>query len=125
MFIDPPAIVDVNVTERCINDFTISWTAASDEEGISYGVTLLPLHVNRSTTVDSYNFTGLMPATSYEVSIFSRINTCMGNPNAMTVTTVAVEVAVPQSELIVMHCASVVLVKTESKSVPLLKLKVK
>ena len=105
LFIDPPAIVDVNVTERCINDFTISWTAASDEEGISYGVTLLPLNITANPIMDtSYNITDLMPATSYTVHVFSAINTCIGIPDVTTVTTLAVEVAVPQSELlIIMH----------------------
>ena len=104
-FIDPPAITSVDLSNICTNDFTLSWTAASNEEGISYGVTLLPLNVTANPIMDtSYNITDLMPATSYTVDVFSAINTCMGIPDVTTVSTLAVEVGVPQSELlIIMH----------------------
>ena len=104
-FIDPPAITSVDPSNICTNDFTLSWTAASDEEGISYGVTLLPLNITANPIMDtSYNITDLMPATPYTVHVFSAINTCIGIPDVTTVTTLAVEVAVPQSELlIIMH----------------------
>ena len=103
--IDPPAITSVDPSNICTNDFTVSWTAASDEEGISYGVTLLPLNITANIIMDtSYNITDLMPATSYTVHVFSAINTCIGIPDVTTVTTLAVEIAVPQSELlIIMH----------------------
>ena len=106
-FIDPPAITSVDPSDICTNDFTVSWTAASDEEGISYGVTLilLPRNITANPIMEtSYNITDLMPATSYTVHVFSAINTCIGIPDVTTVTTLAVEVAVPKSELlIIMH----------------------
>ena len=91
-FIDPPDITGIEVTEVCTNDFTVSWIAASNEEGLSYGVTVSPSNINADPIMEtSYNFTGLMPATSYIVSIFSRINynTCVGIPNNTTITTLA------------------------------------
>ena len=98
-FIDPPAITAIEFTEVCTNDFTVSWTAASNEEGLSYSVTLLPLNISVNPTMDtSYNFTGLMAATSYVVSIFSRIKMCLGIPDEMIVTTLAMEAGLPQSE---------------------------
>ena len=35
-FIAPPAITAIEVNEICTNDFTVSWTPASNEEGLSY-----------------------------------------------------------------------------------------
>ena len=57
----------------------------------------------------SYNVTGLIQNTTYTVSVFSRLATtvltpCIGFPNITTITTLAVEAGVPQSELIVMLC---------------------
>ena len=105
-FIDPPAITVMNVTEVCTNDSTVSWTAASNEEGISYDVTLLPLNISVNPMMNtSYNFTGLMPATDYVVSIFSRINTCSGISTTTNLSTLSVEAGVPQSELTVMLCS--------------------
>ena len=91
--VDPPAITTVEVTGRCTNDFTVSWTAASNEEGLSYIVSLLSAG---------------MPNTTYTVFIVSRLRTplitpCLGIPYTTMVTTLSVEEGVPQSELIVMH----------------------
>ena len=101
-FIDPPAITAMEFTKVCTNDFTVSWTADSNEEGLSYGVTISSLNINADLIMDtSHNFTELKAATSYEVSIFSRINTCLGIPDTTMVTTLTVEAGVPQGELIV------------------------
>ena len=106
-YIDPPAITAIEVTEVCTNDFTLSWTTASNEEGLSYIMTLLPLNISVNAITDtSYNFTGLMPATSYEVNVMSKINTCLGIPNKITVITLAVDAGLPQSELIVVNMCS-------------------
>ena len=107
--VDPPAITTVEVTRRCTNDFTVSWTTASNEEGLSYTVSLLPAGMAVDPVVDtSYNFTELMPNTTYTVSIVSRLGStlitpCLGIPYTTMVTTLAVEEGVPQSELTVMH----------------------
>ena len=104
--IDPPAITSIVVTEVCTNDFTVSWTAASNEEGLSYGVTVSPSNTTAAPILEtSYNFTGLMPATSYVVSIFSTIDysTCVGVPYNTIITTLAVEDGVPQSELSIVN----------------------
>ena len=108
--VDPPAITTVKVTGRCTNDFTVSWTAASNEEGLSYTVSLLLTGMAVDPVVDtSYNFTELMPNITYTVSIVSRlgntlITPCLGIPYTTMVTTLTVEAGVPQSELIVMYC---------------------
>ena len=99
--IDPPAITSIEVTEVCANDFTVSWTAASNE-GLYYGAIVSPLNISVAPILEtSYNFTVPMPATSYVVSIFSIIDysTCVGIPNNTIITTLAVEDGVPQSEL--------------------------
>ena len=103
--INPPAIIAIEVTEVCTNDFTVSWTAASNEEGLSYTVTLSSPSMINDTVVDdmmntSYNFTNLMPNTAYDVSVVSRLtSTCLGIHNTTVVTTLTVEAGVPQSEL--------------------------
>ena len=103
-FVDPPAITAVEVTEVCTNDFTISWTAASNEEELSYNVMLSLLNISVNSLMDSsYNFTGLMPATSYVVNVFSMINNCLGIPNTTVITTLTVEAGVPQSALVVVN----------------------
>ena len=52
----------------------------------------------------SYNFTDLMPNTTYNVSVASRLsNTCVGIATTTMVTTVTVEAGVPHSELSVMY----------------------
>ena len=100
-YTDPPAITVMNVTEVCTNDFTVSWTAASNEEGISYTVTLLPLNVSMNPMMDtSYNFTGLIPATDYVVNVFSILNNCPGISTTTMVTTLMVDEGVPQRELV-------------------------
>ena len=104
-YIDPPAVTVIEVTEVCTNDFTLSWTAASNEEGLSYTVTLSSPSMMNHTVVDvmmntSYNFTDLMPNTAYDVTVVSRLaSTCVGIRNTIMVTTLTVEVGVPQSEL--------------------------
>ena len=107
--IDPPAITTVEVTGRCTNDFTLSWTAASNEEELSYTVSLLPPGTSEDLMDTSYNVTGLTPDTTYTVSVNTRLTTtlltpCLGFPNIITNTTLTVEAGVPQSELIVIHC---------------------
>ena len=98
----PPAITGVEVNEKCTNDFTVSWTPASNEEGLSYVVTLISqsgvIFVD-STMNTSYTFTGLTPNTDYSVFIVSVLNSCSGTHNAIIVTAVTVEAGVPQSEL--------------------------
>ena len=99
----PPAITAIEVNEICTNDFNVSWTPASNEEGLSYNVTLSlqsgVILVSDSTMDTSYNFTGLTPNTEYNVSIVSVLNSCTGTLNTMLLTTVTVEAGVPQSKL--------------------------
>ena len=108
-FIDPPAITGIEVTEVCTNDFTVSWTAASNEEGLSYNVTLLSPSMMNGRVADavmdtSYNFTDLMPNTVYNVSVASRLsNTCVGIASTIMVTTLTVEAGVPHSKLSIMY----------------------
>ena len=104
LYIDPPAITAIEVTKVCANDFTVSWTAASNEEGLSYSVTLLPTSGGGAvvdTLMDtSYNFTDLMPNTAYDVIVASRLTgKCSGINNTKMVTTLTVEAGVPQGEL--------------------------
>ena len=101
MFIAPPAITAIEVNEICTNDFTVSWTPASNEEGLSYNVTLSlqsgVILFSDSTIDNSYNFTGLAPNTEYNVPIASVLNSCTGTSNAIMITTV--QAGVPNSEL--------------------------
>ena len=108
MYVDPPAITAIEVTEVCTNDFTVSWTAASNEEGLSYTVTLSSPSMMNDTVVNammntSYNFTDLMPDTNYQVSVASRLTstTCVGFATTTVFTTLTVEDGVPQSELLI------------------------
>ena len=57
-----------------------------------------------STMDTSYNFTGLTPNTAYNITVASVLNSCLGTSNTIMLTTVTVEIGVPQSELIVMNC---------------------
>ena len=112
-FIDPPAVT-VEATGMCTNDFTASWTATSNREGLSYLVLLLPPSMANGLTLDSimdtsYNFTELgdntrlMPNTTYSLSVNSRLGpslTCLGIPKTIMVTTLTIEAGVPQSELL-------------------------
>ena len=105
----PPAITAVEVNEICTNDFTVSWTPASNEEGLFYAVTLLQPGMMTAMILDStmdtsYNFTGLTPNTAYIVSVASVLNSCLGTPNTIMHTTLTVEAGVPNSELTVMNC---------------------
>ena len=98
-----PAITAVEVNEICTNDFTVSWTLASNEEGLSYDViVLLQSNVifSDSTMNTSYTHTGLTPNTGYNISVASVLNSCLGTPNTILLTTATVETRVPQSELI-------------------------
>ena len=99
----PSAITAIEVNEICTNDFTVSWTPASNEEGLSYNVTLLlqsgVIFISDLTINTSYNLTGLTPNTNYSVSIASVLNSCTGTPNTIMITTVTVEAGVPQSKL--------------------------
>ena len=87
----------------CTNDFTVSWTPASNDTGLSYNVILslqsVVILVSDSTMDNSYNFTGLTPNTNYSVSIVSVLNSCTGTPNTIILTTVTVEAGVPNSEI--------------------------
>ena len=110
MYIDaaPPAITAIEVNEICINDFTVSWTPASNEEGLSYDVILLRSGISNGIRLDSamntsYNFTGLTPNTAYNITVASILNSCSGTSNTIILTTLTVEAGVPQSELIVMN----------------------
>ena len=104
-FIDPQAITAIEVTKVCTNDFTVSWTAASNEEGLSYTVTLSSPSMMNDAVVDaivdtSYNFTDLIPNTAYAVTVVSRLaSTCVGIANTTMVTTLTGTEGVPQSEL--------------------------
>ena len=99
----PPAITAINITDICTEDFTVSWTAASNKEGLFYTVTLSSSDtaIETFTTMDtSHPFdTNITANTSYVVSIFSGVNMCSGIPNETMVTTLTVEEGVPQSEL--------------------------
>ena len=48
---------------------------------------------------NSHNFADLIPNTTYNVSVASRFDTCLGIYSTMLITTLAVEEGVPQSEL--------------------------
>lgn len=105
MFIAPPPdITAIEVNETCTNDFTVSWTPASNEEGLSYSVTFSlqsgVIIVSDLRMNTSYNFIGLTPNTEYNVSIVSVLNSCTGTPNTIMVTTVTEQPEVPQSKLI-------------------------
>ena len=106
LFIAAPPITAIEVNEICTNDFAVSWTPASSEEGLSYNVTLLRSSMmNGIFTIDtSYNFTGLTPNTAYIVTVASILNSCSGTPNTIMRTTLTLEAGVPQSKLTVMNC---------------------
>ena len=103
--VDPPAITTIEIAEVCINDFTVSCTAASNEEGLSYVVTLLPPSggvIGADLMMDtSYNFTDLFPDATYNVTVASRSRStsCVGIPNTIMVTTLTVAEGIPASEL--------------------------
>ena len=114
----PPAITAIDITETCTNDFTISWTAASNEEGLSYTVTLSSPSMMNDTVVDAmmntlYNFTDLMPNIPYEISIFSKDNKCSGIPNELLVTTLMEGTGEPQGEL--HYCCEYVPLKLQGR----------
>ena len=95
LVIDPPATTITEVSDRCANDFTMSWTIASHDEGLSYpviifldGVTVVPMMNNFQ------NFLDLMPNTTYNVSVASRFDTCVGICNTRLITTLALEACI-------------------------------
>ena len=64
--------------------------------GMTGGITL---HSMMNT---SYNFTDLIPNTSYNISVVSRLaSTCLGIHNTTMVTTLTIEAGVLQSELLI------------------------
>ena len=98
-----PPIDSITVNETCSNDFTVSWTATSDDIRLSYNVTLSPpSSVALITTMDnSYNFTGLMPNTVYNIAIRAgEILQCLGAPTAMMITTPTSGPVVQNSEFL-------------------------
>ena len=108
MYVAPPAITAIEVNEICTNDFNVSWTPASNEEGLFYDVILLQSSMSNGIRLDStmdtsYNFTGLTPNTAYNITVASVLNSCSGTPNTIMLTTVTVQAGVPQSELTVMN----------------------
>ena len=110
LYVDPPVITTVEVTGRCTNDFTLSWATASNEEGLSYTVSIVSDEISEDVMDTTYNVTELTPGTTYTISVNTRLTTtsftpCLGFPN-ITNTTLTVEAGVPRSELIVvMHCS--------------------
>ena len=109
-FVDPPAITAIEATGVCTNDFTVSWTAASSEDEISYGVTVFPPSMMSGMAIGpimdtSHNFTDLMPNTIYNITVTStvRSTSCVGITNTIMVTTLTVAEGVPASELIVVN----------------------
>ena len=105
--IDPPAITTADIIEVCTNDFTVSWTTANNEEGLSYDVMLFSPSMMNGIVVDammytSYNFTDLMPDVDYNVSVASRLTSmCLGIAHTISVTTLKVGAGLPQGKLIV------------------------
>ena len=108
--IDPPAITAADIIEVCTNDFTVSWTTANNEEGLSYDVMLFSPSMMNGIVVDammytSYNFTDLMPDVGYNVSVASRLTSmCLGIAHTISVTTLKLEAGLPQGKLIVVIC---------------------
>ena len=106
-FIDPPAITAIDITDVCTNDVTLSWTSATNEEELAFVVILSPPGMMSGTATDviidtSYNVTGLMPETTYNVSVATtfRSISCVGNPNTTVVTTLTLAAAAePEREL--------------------------
>ena len=103
----PPAITTADIIEVCTNDFTVSWTTANNEEGLSYDVMLFSPSMMNGIVVNvmmdtSYNFTDLIPDTDYNVSVASRLTSmCLGIAHTIPVTTLMVEAGLPQGKLIV------------------------
>ena len=92
---------DIEDTDICTNDFTISWDST---EGLAYIVRILPPSMMGGMSVGptmdtTHTFTDLMPNTVYTVSVTSMMDTCTGIPNTVMVTTLSEEVGLPQSEL--------------------------
>ena len=108
--IDPPAITTADIIEVCTNDFTVSWTTANNEEGLSYDVMLFSPSMMNGIVVDammytSYNFTDLMPDVDYNVSVASRLTSmCLGIAHTISVTTLKLEAGLPQGKLIALIC---------------------
>jgi len=104
MYLVPPN-TDLQSSGVCINDFVVSWTPASNEEGLSYAVTISRSDVvnDTGTVIGSiresfHNFTGLLSDTAYIISVVSILKTCEGNPSRTMVTTLSAREGV-QSEI--------------------------
>ena len=83
----------------------MSWTPASNEEGLSYAVKISRSDVvnDTGTVIDSitesfHHFTGLLSDTAYIISVVSILKTCEGNPSRTMVTTLSAKEGV-QSEI--------------------------
>ena len=95
----------IKFTEVCTNDFTVSWDST---EGLTYTVSILPPSMADGMSVgprmDTQNtFTDLIPNTVYAVSVTSIMDTCVGIPNTVMVTTLSEEMGLPQGELTVIN----------------------
>ena len=99
----PPDAIEA--TEICTNDFTVSWNFT---EGLTYVVEVLPPSMMDGMAVGPmmdtfYTFHELLPNTVYRVSVTSRMDTCLGIPNTIMITTLTEQEGLPQSELTVMN----------------------
>ena len=93
--------MDIEVTEVCTNDFTISWNST---EGLNYTVSILPPSMMGGMSIGptmntTQTITDLMPNTVYAVTVTSIMYTCTGIPNTVMITTLSEVVGLPQSEL--------------------------
>ena len=93
--------MDIEVTEVCTNDFTISWNST---EGVNYTVSILPPSMMGGMSIGptmntTQTITDLMPNTVYAVTVTSIMYTCTGIPNTVMITTLSEVVGLPQSEL--------------------------
>ena len=104
--IDPPNTdLQIIVNEICVNDFSASWTPVSNEEGLSYNVTLsgpglMNENVINSTMNIFHNFTRLSPNTTYTISVVSELDSCPGIPSTEMVTTLTESEGVPQRKIV-------------------------
>ena len=87
------------IDEICTNDFTLSWTATSNETGLSYTVVLSLPSQSLTTTNTSYNFTELIPNVTYNVTVVASSNSGSGIPAVIMVTTLTVETGRPMGEI--------------------------
>ena len=99
-YVAPPLAISTTVVidEICTNDFTISWTATSNDAGLSYTVILSPPSQTLTTTNTSYNFTELMANVTYNVTVVASNNSGSGIPAVIMVTTL--ETGIPMGKII-------------------------